>query len=128
MLRKVITLHGAKSEAEASQFYQDLPSDIPLPIQICAYRFLQEGLNNAHRHGSADKCRVSAYLQKGELIISLKDNGVGFRKSALNNDGVHLGLSGLKDRIASLGGSLGINSELGVGTSLKFSIRISEDD
>lgn len=127
-LRKVITLHGAKSDAEVSQFYQDLPEDIPLPIKICAYRFLQEGLNNAHRHGSADKCRVSAYLQKDELVISLKDNGVGFRKSALKSDGVHLGLSGLKDRIASLGGNLGINSELGVGTSLKLSVLISEDD
>ncbi len=127
-LRKVITLHGAKSDAEVAQFYQDLPQDIPLPIKICAYRFLQEGLNNAHRHGAAEKCRVSAYVQKDELIIALKDNGMGFRKSTLGSgSGVHLGLTGLKDRIESLGGTFAINSELGVGTALKFSVSLNED-
>ncbi len=126
-LRKVVTLHGAKSQAEVTQFYQDIPSDIPLPIKICAYRFIQEGLNNAHRHGQATKCRLSAYIKSDQLIISLKDNGIGFRKSKLVHGGAHLGLVGLKDRVESLGGTFSINSELGTGTALKVTLTLESN-
>ncbi len=126
-LRKVVTLHGAKSKAEVAQYYQDLPNNIPLPIKICAYRFIQEGLNNAHRHGDAKKCRLSAYVKNDELVISLKDNGIGFRKSKLKEGGAHLGLVGLKDRVESLGGTFSINSELGTGTALKVVINLADD-
>lgn len=127
-LRKVVTLHGAKSKAEIAQFYQELPSDMPLPIKICAYRFIQEALNNAHRHGDAKKCRLSAYVKNHNLVISLKDNGIGFRKSKLKQGGAHLGLVGLKDRVESLGGTFSINSELGVGTALKLTINLADDE
>jgi len=52
----------------------------------------------------------------------LKDNGKGFRTSLLEKDSRHLGLIGLKDRIESIGGSFTINSELGVGTAIKFTV------
>ncbi|MFT6100599.1 MAG: signal transduction histidine kinase [Arenicella sp.] len=126
-LRKVIALNSAKSDAEVAQYYQELPGNIPLPVKICAYRFIQEGLNNAHRHGGAKKCRLSAYVNRQELVISLKDNGIGFRKSKLKEGGAHLGLVGLKDRIESIGGSFSINSELGVGTALKLTISLADD-
>lgn len=126
-LRKVITLHGTKSDAVVKQYYQDIPDDIPLPIKICAYRFLQEGLNNAERHGEAQKCRLTAQAKEDVLHLSLKDNGMGFRKSKLSVEGGHLGLMGLKDRIESLGGKFSINSELGVGTALKLSVGLVDD-
>jgi len=127
-LRKVVTLHGSKSDCEVSQFYQDLSDDIPLPVKICAYRFVQEGLNNAHRHGQAKKCRLNGFVKDDILHLSLKDNGMGFRKSSLSTEGGHLGLMGLKDRIESLGGKFNINSELGVGTALKLSISLKDVD
>jgi len=126
-LRKVVTLHSSKSDAVITQYYQDLPDNIPLPIKICAYRFLQEGLNNAERHGQAQKCRITAQVRDDVLHLSLKDNGMGFRKSRLSAEGGHLGLMGLKDRIESLGGKFSINSELGVGTALKLSIQVVDD-
>jgi len=126
-LRKVVLLHSSKSDAEVEQFYSDLPDDIQLPIKICAYRFVQEGLNNAERHGKATKCRLRSDIRDGVLVVSLKDNGMGFRKSQLSTDVGHLGLMGLKDRIESLGGKFNINSELGVGTALKFSVDLGEE-
>jgi len=123
-MRKVVLLHTSTHKTEVGEFYHDIEHEIPLPIKICAYRFVQEGLNNATRHGQAEKCRLTVSLKDELLQISLKDNGVGFRKSQLNNDGKHLGLVGLKDRIESLGGKLVINSELGVGTSLKLSVNL----
>ena len=126
-LRKVVLLHSAKSDTEVAQYYQDLPDDIPLPIKITAYRFIQEALNNSHRHGQAKKCRLNAFVKDDVLHLSLKDNGVGFRLSSLSTSGGHLGLMGLKDRIESLGGKFNINSELGVGTALRLSISLDDD-
>ena len=97
-----------------------------MPIKICAYRMVQEGLNNAHRHGEAEECTLTVGVKNNVLQISLKDDGKGFRKSQLTNDGKHLGLIGLKDRIESLGGKLSINSELGTGTTLKLIIALDQ--
>ena len=128
-LRKVVALHGIKSTTEVAQYYSQLPEDVPLPIKITAYRFIQEGLNNADSHGKATKCRLSAHVVDNTLTVSLKDNGVGFRKSKLIGavEGGHLGIVGLRDRIESLGGKLSINSDLGVGTAVKFTIAIAEE-
>lgn len=126
-LKKVVSRHAMHADTEVSEYFQDLPDNIALPIKITAYRFVQEGLNNAHRHGQAEKCRITAQVKDDVLHISLKDNGMGFRKSQLSTEGGHLGLMGLKDRIESLGGRFTINSELGVGTAIKVSIAISDD-
>ena len=123
-MRKVIAIHSVQSEAKVSQGYVDLPDEVPLPVKICAYRFVQEGLNNAEQHSNAEKYRVNVRFAKGVLQVSLKDNGIGFRKSLLSSDSVHLGLIGLKDRIESIGGAFHINSELGVGTALRFTISL----
>lgn len=127
-LRKVVALHGAKSNTEVAQYYTNLDQDIALPVKITAYRFVQEGLNNAHRHGQAEKCRISAHVKNGDLHLSLKDNGMGFRMSQLQKRGGHLGLLGLKDRVESLGGKFSINSELGIGTALKLVISLVDGD
>lgn len=127
-IHKVIERHTMNTSTQVKETYLNLPDNIPLPIKICAYRFAQEGLNNAYKHGGADKCRFTAQMIDDVLHLSLKDNGMGFRMSTLNTDGGHLGLAGLKDRIESLGGKLNINSELGVGTAIKVSVKISDDD
>ncbi len=122
-MKKVVLLHKANSSIQVKEYYQKIKRDIALPIKICAYRFVQEGLNNAHKHGGAEKCRLSLNVHNDVLHISLKDNGIGFRKSKWNQAGSdNLGLIGLRDRVESLGGKLSINSELGVGTALKLSI------
>ena len=127
-LSKVVVLHTTKSECKVKEYYKDLPKDMPLPIKICAYRFVQEGLNNAERHGQAKNCRVTANVTNGVLNISLKDDGMGFRKSILEERSGQLGLIGLKDRVESLGGTFSVNSELGVGTAIKLSIELVNDD
>lgn len=127
-LQRVVSRHEANSDIAVKEFYADLPEHVSTPIKICAYRFVQEGLNNASRHGRAKRARVSAQVKDDVLHLSLKDDGMGFRKSKLNTEGGHLGLMGLKDRIESLGGNFTINSELGVGTAIKVSISLAEDD
>jgi signal transduction histidine kinase len=123
-----VTRHSQNSEIVVDQYYKNLPSDISLPIKICAFRFVQEGLNNAHRHARAKQCRVYAYAKDDILHLSLKDDGIGFRKSQLQAGGAHLGLMGLKDRIESLGGQFLVNSKLGAGTVMKATIALHDDE
>ena len=125
-INKVVAVHGTKSDCVIKEYYKDIPDDLPMPIKICTYRFIQEGLNNAERHGKADKCRITANVTNGVLHVSLKDNGVGFRKSLLDKRNTRLGLLGLKDRVESLGGTFSINSKLAVGTALKLSINLQD--
>lgn len=126
-LNKIVKRHSKNSDSEVLEYYTDLPDEISLPIKITAYRFVQEGLNNAHRHGQAERCRVTAQVKDDLLQMSLKDNGMGFRKSQLSTEGGHLGLMGLKDRVESLGGRFSINSELGVGTAIKVTISLNDE-
>lgn len=126
-LHRVVQRHAKNSASEVTEYYTDLPQEVALPIKITAYRFVQEGLNNAHRHGQAERCRITAHVKSGVLHLSLKDNGMGFRKSQLSTDGGHLGLMGLKDRVESLGGRFSINSELGVGTAIKVSLVLDDE-
>jgi len=127
-INKVVAVHGTKSDCVIKEYYKDIPEELPMPIKICTYRFIQEGLNNAERHGKADKCRITANVTSGVLHVSLKDNGVGFRTSLLDKRNTRLGLLGLKDRVESLGGTFSINSKLAVGTALKLSINLHDVD
>jgi len=126
-IHKVIDRHIDNTETEVSEIYTNLPDKVALPIKICAYRLVQEGLNNAYKHGKANKCRFLAQVSGSTLTLTLKDNGSGFRKSTLNTDGGHLGLAGLQDRIESLGGTISIKSELGTGTAIKVTIELPDE-
>ena len=126
-LRKVTRLHRTKHVSEdIEEHYVNLEQEIDLGIKICAYRFVQEGLNNATEHGQPDRVRVSAVINDGVLRVSLKDDGMGFRLSKLEDDHGRLGLKGLRDRIESLGGRFNIASVVGSGVALKLTIPLGE--
>lgn len=72
-----------------------------------AYRVLQEGTSNAVRHGKPSKISLSARkLETGALEVSVIDNGLGIRPAARKG----LGLAGMRDRIALLGGTLTVDT------------------
>jgi signal transduction histidine kinase len=83
--------------------------------KICIYRFLQEALSNASRHAQAAETAVSATETNGQIMISVRDNGIGFVR---RDDEDGLGLAGLEERVAGLGGRLEIVSAVGSGTSI----------
>lgn len=70
-----------------------------------------EALANAAKHARASEVSLSAARQNGNLVVSVRDDGVG---GAHPTDGS--GLGGMTDRVAALGGSLSVNSPPGGGT------------
>ena len=92
--------------------------------KLCIYRFLQEGLSNALRHGGDPAPEVEIQGSSTEFRARIRDQGTGFdaqQAIRLSAEGGQ-GLLGLKDRAESIGGTLSIESAPGKGTTLTLSI------
>ncbi len=95
----------------------------PLPdaINICLYRFLQEALTNVAKHAHANQVRVALGYDAGKVSLSVEDDGQGFDKQAWTSTSSQnrgIGLLGMEERLALLGGRLEIESRPGQGTHL----------
>jgi signal transduction histidine kinase len=88
--------------------------------QLVLYRVLQESLNNIVKHAGATKVNVSLYLQQGRGRLLVRDNGKGFNCNDLSDGAIHFGLSGMKERVAEIGGEFSIQSADGAGTTVKI--------
>ena len=86
---------------------------------------LQEAVGNALKHGGATRVDVKLAFEEETLAMAISDNGCGFDASKpFGTD--HLGLSGMKMRVASCGGTLSIESAPGRGTAV--SVRVLYED
>jgi signal transduction histidine kinase len=83
---------------------------VPMPLKVCIYRFLQEGLSNAYRHAGGKGQAVAVQTNGGTITIKVSDHGPGLMEAqSVGLDG-GLGLIGLRDRIETLGGTLTVVS------------------
>jgi signal transduction histidine kinase len=82
-------------------------------IETALFRGLQEGLNNVHRHSGSVKVDVAIRVEEKRIMTTIRDYGRGFTPHQLwdANDGRSrgIGLTGLRERIAALGGVFGIS-------------------
>ena len=84
-------------------------TDVRGPVAVTAYRIAQECLTNALRHSAARKILLRIERRTGEedaLMICVEDDGGGDAASIAKSAG--FGLTGMRERIAALGGSLSI--------------------
>jgi signal transduction histidine kinase len=76
---------------------------LPADVRLTAYRVVQEALTNVVRHSGASRAEVNVDLDAHALRIAIADNGRGV---ADNAEG--FGLTGLRERVEAVGGSLRI--------------------
>jgi len=97
---------------------------IPALIKITIFRILQESFSNIVKHANADHIRVSLIEDNNVLLLSIEDNGHGF-KSAERSKSFSLsggfGLISMKERAILSGGAYCINSAPGQGTRIYVS-------
>ncbi|HEY93762.1 MAG TPA: GAF domain-containing sensor histidine kinase [Dehalococcoidia bacterium] len=94
-------------------------------VEITVYRVVQEALNNIRKHSEAT--RVDLYLNYGDenVIVKIKDNGVGFDLTDTINNAIsvgNLGLLGMKQRVDMLGGEFDIQTRHGKGTTITLTL------
>jgi len=94
-------------------------------VEIAVYRMVQELLNNVMKHAQATEVIVHVAREHGRIAVSVEDNGRGFEPIALTEQPLTgIGLPGVRNRVALLGGEVIINSRLGRGTIISFELNI----
>jgi signal transduction histidine kinase len=81
-------------------------------------RIVREAVTNAARHGKATVARVELTNGRG-LRLRVTDNGIGFDLSAVRSSGRGFGLNSIEERTRQLGGSVRIDSDPEMGTSIE---------
>jgi len=109
-ITKLIKRHESRTSTSVSHELNNLPENLSTPTKICLYRLVQEGLNNAYRHGAGIDQRVDVSVQGSLLFLTISDGGPGMDVNDLSkiNDADHLGLRGMRERVESLGGDFQI--------------------
>ncbi|WP_354701936.1 hypothetical protein DSM112329_02278 [Paraconexibacter sp. AEG42_29] len=82
---------------------------------------VRELVSNVERHAAASELRVALVRQSGAVVIEVGDDGRGVTRSRLHDavrDG-HLGISGLRRRVAGLHGTIDIDGRPGAGTDVR---------
>lgn len=121
--RRAVEHYQSRTGASVDTAIEPLNEEIPVAVKICVYRFIQEGLNNGWRHAEGKGQRVVLRLPGDEITVIVQDAGQGFK--AENVSFLGLGLSGLRERVESLGGKFEINSSF-AGTTLTMSLNIQD--
>ena len=84
---------------------------------IALYRMVQEALTNVARHARATHVNIELRQDGGELVLTVRDNGVGFPSDLQHSDGRY-GLLGIRERAYMLGGRLEVDNPPGGGGRL----------
>jgi signal transduction histidine kinase/HAMP domain-containing protein len=104
---------------------------LPGEVEITIYRVVQEAFTNVVKHAAASHVGVVLERRAGMLVAVIEDDGRGFDvELAFNSalaDRPHLGLFGMQERVALLGGRLTIESGCEQGTTVFVEIPISND-
>lgn len=108
-----------------------LPAAVSLPVKIALCRILQEALSNVRRHAGVENAAVKLWAEKGRLLLEVSDQGRGFEPPPLNGPQAtereeHIGLRGMRERAALVGGKLTVQSRLGAGTRVRVELPIYE--
>ena len=88
--------------------------------EVNIYRIVQESLSNVLKHAKAEASKVSVKKMANFVIISVKDNGVGFDFADKFQNVKSLGLKTLLERTKFLNGNMKVESIPDTGTTLQF--------
>lgn len=115
---KLMNLNNIQIKLTANEETKDI---LPV-IKLTLFRIIQEACTNVIKHAGATLIKINIRYEEHRITVSVKDNGNGFDLNSLNNSSTELtnsfGLSIIKERISLLSGTLEINSEDGIGTTV----------
>ncbi|UJJ59104.1 sensor histidine kinase [Rhodanobacter denitrificans] len=109
-------LASARLLLESSQVhldYGELPADLPGEIERGLSLVLREAVTNIARHADASQARIELARERNSVCLRISDNGRG----GIESDGN--GLSGMRERVRALGGTLAFESPRGQGSRLR---------
>jgi two-component system sensor histidine kinase DegS len=90
-------------------------------LEVMVFRALQELLGNTARHSQASLVKIHADVSDASVKVTVDDNGKGFDPEVIQ-EGSSLGLKVIKDRVEMIGGTFEVDSVIGKGTRITFSV------
>jgi signal transduction histidine kinase len=107
--------------------YQDVQEEgtdrVAGRIEVTLFRIAQEAITNIIRHARASTASVILMRRRGEVTLLVEDDGCGFELApTLHQIDKSLGLTGMQERAALIGGQCEIRSTPGTGTTLRVRI------
>jgi signal transduction histidine kinase len=100
---------------------------LPPEIETAVYRVVQEALTNVIRHARAGAASVLVERRTNEIRLIIEDNGVGFDPDSRTDEGrPGLGLSGMRERLRLVDGTLELETASGTGTTLFVQVPIGQ--
>lgn len=92
---------------------------LPLDVELVLYRIVQEALSNVAKHANASRVEARLTRRGRSLRLVIEDDGCGFDvEAAKSSRGSGLGLFGMEERLALIGGSVRVESAMGRGTRI----------
>lgn len=111
----------ALSKRYAIEIDIDFPEEEPeigLSVKHEVYRLAMESLHNVVKHAAAKKGEIKLFKSRGEYTLSIRDDGQGFDPDKVSSH--RMGLHGMRERVAQLGGRMTLQSAPQQGTFLEF--------
>ena len=96
--------------------------DLDDAMKITIFRIIQESLNNIIKHAQATHVNIHVHFDEKKVRIHVFDNGIGFDREQVQTRRTNrpsLGLAGMEERAALLGGSVTVQSRPGYGTEVE---------
>ena len=112
---ETLRAEGWSISYEESSLWERLPSS----IETTLFRVAQEALNNIRKHARTTRVRLGLFCQQHTIRLEIEDWGCGFDPSyhpESSKPGERIGLLGMQERMALLGGTLSVDSYPGRGT------------
>lgn len=92
------------------------------------FRIAQEAMTNIQRHAAANKVRLQAWCEDGQLTLLIEDDGCGIAGAAALSSETSWGIRGMQERSRSLGGELSVLPRAGGGTVVMLQMLLEMHD
>jgi PAS domain S-box-containing protein len=99
---------------------RDIPTDLPRGVALCVYRVAQEALRNVVRHARSPRASVQLVATERELVLRVRDWGIGFGPAAEGRSG--LGLASMRERASLIRARLTVRSRPGEGAQITLRV------
>jgi signal transduction histidine kinase len=118
-LRSLLDQQGRRASVAVHLSAKDVPENLDPEIKTTCFRIAQEAITNAVRHANATRIDVDLSCENGNLRLHVRDDGKGFDAESSQEQTVGLGLIGIKERAALVGGRAKIVSSPNKGTTIE---------
>jgi signal transduction histidine kinase len=121
VVEELVAGHEARTASNIELTIESRFPSVSLAATVAVYRIVQEALSNVERHAGVKSAQVRIWTEGARLCAEIVDAGRGFTPPMLygpeaTNHASHIGLRGMRERVALVNGTLSVESHPGGGT------------